>query len=158
MTKLVWGKARLFRNCSQHAFDDFPRAGSFADIARANKLTDFEIDIAESKQMNKDEAKKLKNRTIHRELLWSTDKNLSTINRSAQNNSKAIAEYSKYLATFLNLARELAVEYSGSIKPGDDFYIFDEPEIKMAMQITGVKLVLLNRNGKVVNSTYFWPI
>ncbi len=158
MTKLIWNRANLYRNGSQYAFDDFTRAGSFADIARANKLTDVEINIEKSKLINKDEAKKLKNRIVHRELLWSTVKNLSTINRVAQNDPKAIIEYSKYLATFLNLARELAIEYSGSVKPGDDFYIFDEPEIKIGIQLTGVKLVFMNKNGKIVNSTYYWPI
>lgn len=158
MTKLVWGKAKIFRNGIQYAFDDFPQTGSFADIARANKLAGEEIDIEKSKLMNKDEAKKLKNRNVHRELLWMTVRNLRPLNNAAKVDMKFAAEYSKYLAIFLNLARDLALEYSGTIKKGDDFYIFDEPEVRIGIERTGVKLVSINRNGKIIKSLYFWPI
>ncbi|MDP3122394.1 hypothetical protein [Polynucleobacter sp.] len=158
MTKLVWGKAKIFRNGIQYAFDDFPQTGSFADIARANKLAGEEIDIEKSKLMNKDEAKKLKNRNVHRELLWMTVRNLRPLNNAAKVDMKFAAEYSKYLAIFLNLARDLALEYSGTIKKGDDFYIFDEPEVTTGIERTGVKLVSINRNGKIIKSLYFWPI
>jgi len=158
MTKLVWNKAKQYRNGTQYAFDEFPRTGSFADIARTNKLNAEEIDIESSKLMNKDEAKKLKNRIIHRDLLWMTVKNLATLNKATQRDPKAMAEYAKYLATFLNLARDLAMEYTGCVKPGNDFYIYNEPEVKIGLQCTGVKLVSINKNGRIVKSAYFWPI
>ena len=158
MTKLVWGKARIFQNGMQYAFDDFPQTGSFADIARVNNLAGEEIDVEKSKLMNKDEAKKLKNRNVHRELLWMTVSNLRPLNNAAKVDMKFAAEYSKYLAIFLNLARDLALEYSGTIKKGDDFYIFNEPEVTTGIKRTGVKLVSINRNGKIIKSLYFWPI
>jgi hypothetical protein len=158
MTKLVWGKAKIFRNGIQYAFDDFPQTGSFADITRANKLAGEEIDIEKSKLMNKDEAKKLKNRNTHRELLWMTVNNLKPLNNAAKVDLKFATEYSKYLAIFLNLARDLALEYSGTIEKGNGFYIFDEPEVRIGIERTGVKLVSINRNGKIIKSLYFWPI
>jgi hypothetical protein len=158
MTRLVWERARRPYGGYEYAYDELPQTGSFADRMRDEKLSGHEIDMEKVIPLNRDEAKKLKNRIIHREILWETVKNLSSLNRSFLTDKSGLADYSKYLATFLNLAMKLAQEYSGAVVKGDDFYIYEEPSVVAAIEITGVKKVNRTRDGKVIGGGYFWPL
>ena len=158
MTKLIWNRpSKIY---GWHDYDGLPPVGSFADRVRNAKLVGQEINLDEDAHPNQDEAKKLKNRLKYRALLWETVKNLSEINRSFRLKiayQGEIAEYGQYLAMFLNLAKRLAIEYSGAVKKGDDFYIYEESSIKEALHLTGVKKITRTTNvGEKIDSGYFY--
>ncbi len=158
MTRLVWGRVRRTYGGYEYAYDELPPTGSFADRIRIEKLHGYEIDLEQVKPLNWDETIKLKNRIIHRSLLWETVKNLSALNRSFVIKKDGLNDYGKYLATFLNLAMSLAQEYSGAVIKGDDFYIYEEPSVVAAIELTGVKKINRIKDGKVVGGGYFWPL
>lgn len=158
MTRLIWNRATKIYGC--HDYDGLPPTGSFADRVRNAKLSGKEVNLDEDAHQNQDAAKRLKNRLKYRALLWETVKNLSEINRSFRSKNAdtgGIADYGRYLAMFLNMAKKLALEYSGAVKQGDDFYIYEEPSIKEALELTGVKKISrTTKDGKELDSGYIY--